>query len=93
MQQEVCTKSCYSITSSGRTSIDGGMVAERLGGLDIDDHLEPARLFDGDVGGLARVKILVHLRGGSPIEITVVRAIGYEATGFYGSPILPQCTR
>jgi hypothetical protein len=41
----------HSITSSARTRKDfGDGQAERLGGLEIDDQLEPLRILDWQIG-------------------------------------------
>src|SRR2546427_12236157 len=59
---------------------------ERLGGLEIDDQLELHRLLDGQVSGLAALQNLVHVGGGAPVEIGVIRAVAHEAASLRDLP-------
>src|SRR5258708_29459686 len=52
--------------------------AERLGGLHVDDQLEPGGLLDGEVGGLGALEDLVHVHRAAPKQVVDVGAIGDE---------------
>jgi hypothetical protein len=51
------TGSAYSITSSARARIDGGIVeAERPGGLEVDDEFECGRLLNLKISRLSSLQ-------------------------------------
>src|SRR5258708_15679803 len=49
--------------------------AERLGGLHVDDQLEPGGLLDGEVGGLGALEDLVHVHRAAPKQVVAVGPI------------------
>ena len=74
----------HSITSSARASKRWRHAeAERLGGLEIDDQLELGRLLDGQIGRLGALQDLVHLRSGTPVQVSIVRSVGHETASVH----------
>src|SRR6266404_5040112 len=61
--------------------------AKRLGGLEVDDQLEPRRPLDGQVAGLRTLENLVHVGSGAPKIISNVRSIGHKAPGIHTVPV------
>src|SRR5215468_2835527 len=58
-------------------------LAERLGGLEVDDQLELCRLLDWQIGRLRTLQDLVHISCGTPVHVTIVRPVRHEPTRYY----------
>jgi hypothetical protein len=54
--------------------------AQGLGGLEVDDQLERRGLLHGQVGGRSAFEDFVHVRGGTPIQVRTVRAVGHQGS-------------
>src|SRR5882724_10745435 len=54
--------------------------AEGTGGLEVDDQLELHGLLHGEVHGLGALQDLVHVGGGTPVEVRKAWAIGQETS-------------
>jgi hypothetical protein len=64
------TNTRYSITSSARASRGRRHIeAERPGGLEVDDQLEPRRLYHGQICGLGAVENLAGVDANLPIRV------------------------
>src|SRR4030095_8563052 len=60
--------------------------AEGLGGLEVDHQLELCRLLDREVAGLGALEDLVSVDGGTPHQITEIRAITHQPTRLHMIP-------
>src|SRR5262245_56223897 len=65
--------------------------AEGFGGLEVDDQLELGGLLDGEVGRLGALEDLVGVDGGTPKQITEVRAITHQPTRLHMIPPHEEC--
>jgi len=54
---------------------------ERLGGLGVDDQLEPARLIERDVAWVRAFKDLRHVGASAAIKFRVVDPVGHQPAG------------
>src|SRR5437870_3182989 len=66
----------------------GNGAAKGLGSLQVDDQLKFRGLLHGQVGGFGTFEDLVHIGGGTPLEVRCARRIGHEATGLHKWPYL-----
>src|SRR5438309_498569 len=66
----------------GAPHMMGEELGERdgLGGLDVDHQLKLGRLFDGELSRRGAFEDLVHVGGGAPEQIILVRSVRHEAT-------------
>src|SRR2546425_4178307 len=60
----------------------GDLEVERLGGGQVDDEIELARLLDRDVARLCPAQNLVDKIGGAPVQVRSVWSIGHETSRF-----------
>src|SRR6516162_11429634 len=54
--------------------------ADGLGGLEIDDKLDPCRQLDREIGGLCAFEYLVDVIAGAAEQVRVVRAVRQKAS-------------
>src|SRR5882724_1198571 len=69
------------------TAARGDGEAEDLGRLEVDDQLELARSFDGQVSGSRSVEDLVHVARGTAVVIEEIRAVAYKTSGSDLAPV------
>src|SRR5215813_10679813 len=60
----------------------GDREAKGLRSLEVDDQLELGGLLDWQVGGFRAFQDLVHVQGGTPVQIGETRAVTHEAPDF-----------
>src|SRR5262249_28632316 len=76
----------YSITSSARARLRHGQ-AEGLGGLEIDDELEPGRQLDRQLARLGTIEDAIDIGGRTPVAVGEVLAVADQSSGLY---VLPE---
>jgi hypothetical protein len=54
--------------------------AERLGGLEVDDQLEPGWVLHGQIGGLRALEYAVDIERRSPPDVSAIGPIGNETS-------------
>jgi hypothetical protein len=73
------TGSAYSITSSARARINGGISeAERPGGLEVDDEFECGRLLNRKISRLSSLQGAVDIASGAAKDLEDAGAVGDE---------------
>src|SRR5690349_6585942 len=60
--------------------------AERLGGLEVDDHLELGWLLNWKIGRLRTPQNLVNVISGAPKQVSNIWPIGDEPAGYHKFP-------
>ena len=80
------------ITSSARSSSDGGIVRpSALAVFEVDHQLELRGLFDGKIAGLGALEDLVHHDGKASEDFPKVGAVRHETSRLHEAPVLVDC--
>src|SRR5215475_2672566 len=74
------------LVGAGENRIRHGQ-AEGLGGLEIDDELEPGRQLDRQLARLGTIEDAIDIGGGTPVAVGEVLAVADQSSGLY---VLPE---
>src|SRR5262245_21594831 len=83
----ICSRLSPHVSSNdlirSRQHVGRNRQADLLGCFQIDDEFELDRLLHREISRLGAFQNLVHIRGGTPEQVSNARAVGHKPTGFH----------